>query len=67
MIPGLESIPEPDFEPFSENCNSDSDSSSKSYWNRFQSGIGSKGGIDSRAGIDPRAGIDSNQRMGSAK
>ena len=67
MIPGLESIPEPDFEPFSENCDSDSDSSSNSYWNRFQSGIDSKGGIDSSAGIGSRVGIDSNQRMGSAK
>ena len=65
MIPGLESIPEPDFEPFSENCDSDSDSSSNSYWNRFQSGIDSKGGIDSSAGIGSRVGIDSNQRMGS--
>ena len=67
MIPGLESILEPDFEAFSENCDSDSDSSSNSYWNRFQSGIDSKGGIDSSAGIGSRVGIDSNQRMGSTE
>ena len=67
MIPGLESVPEPDFELFSENCDSDSNSSSKSIWNRFQIGIGSKAGIDSSAGIGSRAGIGSNQRMGSLK
>ena len=61
MIPGLESIPESDFEPFSENLGSDSNSGSNSYWNRFQIGIGSKGGIDSRAGIQSSAEIDSNQ------
>ena len=49
MIPGPESIPESDFQLFSENFDSDSNSNSTSCWNRFHSGIDSESGIGSSA------------------